>query len=319
MISRILGLIKTLLSKDSKWWKTVLKANFRNPIEVFKLFYYNIKRKLFDIGARFGFYQYKYNVIFIAGMPLSATTWVKNLFGRVPGYFTRYTPMSYDIAVNRNIAQSAFKYVPTYGYTIFKTHLNPEIENLNIITNNDIKKIIVTMRDFRDVAVSRYYRLATSTGPFGPKKKGDPHYVDLSKMTKEEAINESIKIVAEYYVDWIDGWLSIGKEREDFVYFCEFENLRNNTAEEFKKMLMFYEIELSEDKINQIVNASAGKGKMQDNNNKAVLQPWALSSNFRSGVVGGWRKEFTENNIKYCKEMLGQALVKHGYEKDDNW
>ena len=126
----------------------------------------------------------KYNVIFIAGMPLSATTWVKNLFGRVPVYFTRFTPMPYDIAVIRNIVQSAFKYVPTYGYTLFKPHLNPEVENLNILKNNDVKKIIVTMRDFRDVAVSRYYRLATSTGPFGPKKKD--HYQSVGHMLTEK-------------------------------------------------------------------------------------------------------------------------------------
>ena len=84
-------------------------------------------------------------------------------------------------------------------------------------------------------------------------------------------------------------------------------------------MLDFYEIELPESKINHIVNLSAGKGNMQDNNNKAILQPWALSSNFRSGKEGGWKSEFTEKNKEYCKRLLGKALIRHDYEKDENW
>ena len=46
---------------------------------------------------------------------MSATTKIKNMFGKVPGYFTRYTPMAYDVAVNQDISESAFRYVPSLG------------------------------------------------------------------------------------------------------------------------------------------------------------------------------------------------------------
>ena len=55
---------------------------------------------------------------------MSATTKIKNMFGKVQ-LFTRYTPMAYDVAVNQDISESAFRYVPSWSYTLFKTHLNP--------------------------------------------------------------------------------------------------------------------------------------------------------------------------------------------------
>ena len=314
MFNKTLEIISILLRKDTAWWQSFIKVNVRNPTALLYRFYYNIKRGLFDIAARLGIYQYKYNIIFLAGMPMSATTWVKNMFGRVPGYFTRFAPMPYDVNVRQDIAESAFKYVSRHEYTLFKTHLNPTEDNLNIILSNNVKKVVVTHRDFRDVVVARYHRLKVF-----PKKPGDPSYSDLTKLTEEEAINESIRHVSENYVPWVDGWVSIAKEHNDFVYFCAFERLRSNPKSEFEKMLDFYEIKISDKKIDEIIAASQGKGKMYENYSKVVLQPWALSSNFRSGKIGGWKDEFTEENLKYCKMLLGKELIRHGYEKDNNW
>ena len=92
-------------------------------------------------------------------MPMSATTTVKNMCGMIPGYFTRYSPMPYKIAVKQDISNSAFRYTPKWSYTLFKTHLNPSDKNLEIIKRNGVKKVVVTYRDLRDVALSRYHRL----------------------------------------------------------------------------------------------------------------------------------------------------------------
>jgi hypothetical protein len=314
MFDKTRKIISVLVNKDIEWWQSFAKASVNNPTALAHRLYYNIKRYLFDIAARLGIYKYKHNIIFIAGMPLSATTWVKNMFGRVPGYFTRYSPMPYDICVRQNFSESAFMFTPKYGYTLFKTHLNPTPSNLDILVNNNVKKVIVTHRDFRDVALANYHRIKQF-----PLLPGAVHYSDITKLTKEEAINESIKIASDYFVPWIDGWIDISKKHKRFVYFCEFEKLRSNPKEEFKKMLDFYEIKISDEIINAVIKASEGKGEVQNNLNSAVIQPWALSSNFRSGKSGGWKNEFTEENIKYCQKILGKDLIRHGYEKDNNW
>ena len=152
-----------------------------------------------------------------------------------------------------------------------------------------------------------------------PKRPTDPNYVDTLKMTKEEAINESIGIIASDYVTWIDGWFDMSMKHKDLIYFCEFENLRADPKKEFMKILEFYEIKLPINKFDKINEASKGKSNMGDNLNKAPFLPWAVSSNFRTGIVGGWKNHFTGENKKYFKRMVGNGLVRYGYENDDNW
>ena len=62
--------------------------------------------------------KYKYNIIFIAGMPMSASTKIKNMCGMIPGYFSRYAPIPYIIDVNQGIVDEAFKYCPNWDMLI---------------------------------------------------------------------------------------------------------------------------------------------------------------------------------------------------------
>ena len=258
--------------------------------------------------------QYKYNVIFIAGMPISASTLIKNMLGRIPYYFTRYSPMPLDIEINKNISDSMFKYCPKNSFTLFKTHLNPDYENINILDNNNVKKVIVSYRDLRDVALSRYYRILEF-----PKKANDPRYVDYSKMNKEEGINHSINVICKHYTKWIEGWIKHSKDRPSFIHFCKFEDLVINRKQEFKKMLNFYEIDLSEKLIDTIIFKTEGKNTVKKNVSDSAILPWALSSNFRKGKIGEWKKDFSDKNIHEFKVKSGDILIKLGYEKNSNW
>jgi hypothetical protein len=291
--------------KDYKSWEGTVKRAFLSPKLNLLAVLYIMKRSVYDVAARLGGYKYDHNVIFIAGMPMSATTWVKNMFAMVPGYFTRYHPMPDEVFIRCDFADSAFNYVPKYGYTLIKTHLNPTEENIDIILRGNVKKVVVTLRDLRDVVVARYHRLIKF-----PKKENEPHYKDYSRMTKEEAINHSIEIIIQDYIPWIEGWKNIARKHEDFVCFCEFENLRQNPKAEFMKMLSFYGIELSGDMIDEILEKTKGTGNMVDNLNRMASLPGGLSSNFRSGKIGGWKDEFTEKNKDYFKSLIEEKSIK---------
>ncbi len=284
-----------------------------NPKLLFIRIKYNFNRFFSDVAAKFGKYKYKYNIIFIAGMPMSATTYVKNMFGLVPGYFTRYTPMPFEVADNQDISESAFKYCPKKCYTLFKTHLNPSNENLAIIKKNNVKKLILTYRDLRDVAVARYYRLKKI-----PRVK-DPDHLDYNSLNLEEGLNHSISIVQKNYIPWIVNWLEIYEKNRDFVLPIKFENLVNNTEHELRKMLDFYEISLSDEKINEILIKTKGKGEMVKNMQDSSILPWAFSTNFRSGKIGSWKNEFNKNNVIQSKKLLGKCLIDLGYEKNQDW
>ena len=294
----------------------LLKKIFKlilNPKLAFIFLSYQIKKIKSDFVHLFK-KRYKYKIIFLAGMPMSATTKVKNMCGMIPGYFTRYSPMPYEVAVNGDISKSAFRYTPNWSYTLFKTHLNPSLNNLEIIKANGVRKIVVTYRDLRDVALSRYHRLIKS-----PMKKGDPNYSEYHLMDKSDAINHSINIVAHNYIKWINGWFNISNKNKGFILFIKFEDLIHNPKKEFRKILNFYEINLNEKLINHICESTEGKKDMVTNLNNAKVLPWAFSSNFRSGKIGNWKKEFTKDNLINAKRLLGKSLIDLKYENNLNW
>jgi hypothetical protein len=302
------------IGKDFSWWLKLLKKIIRNPHFILARLHYNIKRGYYDSLSRNGRVKYKYKIIFIAGMPMSATTWIKTMVARIPGYFVRTAPMPYSVAANQDISESAFKYTPDYGYSIFKTHLNPSEENIKIILDNNVEKVIVSYRDLRDVIVARYHRLIKI-----PKTKRDPHYIDYSSISKEDAINHCIDVVTKDYIPWIEGWFLISSQYKGLVHFCRFEDLLMNPTNEFKKILDFYEVSLPPKDISKIILQTKGSGDMVKNIYKGTLQSWAYSSNFRSGKIGGWKSDFTQKNIDYYKEKEKKTLIYLGYERDNNW
>ena len=86
-----------------------------------------------------------------------------------------------------------------------------------------------------------------------------------------------------------------------------------------KKILKFYEINLDENIIDEIIFKTQGKNSVKKNISDSALLPWALSSNFRKGKIGEWKKEFTAKNIFEFKSKSNSILVKLGYETSDNW
>ena len=81
----------------------------------------------------------------------------------------------------------------------------------------------------------------------------------------------------------------------------------------------FYEIDLNEKFIEKICKNTEGNKDMITNLNESRILPWALSSNFRSGKIGNWRSEFTEENLIHAKKLLGESLIKLKYENSLNW
>jgi len=302
------------MNRNFEWWirKTVL--GFSHPWLLSRRLWYNTERTASRGLAISKYYNYPHKIIFLAGMAMSATTWMKNLLARIPGYYTYSTPMPRHIAVTQNICESYFKHVPKHGYALFKTHLNPTAENLECISRNGVEKVLITYRDLRDVAIARYHRLMAF-----PKAPDEPHFVDYKALGKEKAMEHNIEIIASNFVPWIHGWREVASKNPEQYFFVRFENLKRNTKDEFRKVLGFYGIRLSEKKIEEIVEAAKGRGNMRINMAAARILPMGYASNFRSGKIGNWRDELSDAHIKKCKDLLGSALIELGYEKDLNW
>ena len=131
--------------------------------------------------------------------------------------------------------------------------------------------------------------------------------------------NVTIGRKGKNYPKWIYGWFKVSQSNIGFVHFCRFEDLVSDPKSEFIKMINFYNIELDDKKIDQIVKETEGKKDMETNVNEALILPWAHSSNFRSGKIGSWKDEFSLSNIDNFKKIAGSDLIKLNYEKDLNW
>jgi len=303
------------MKKEIKRYLRLGDKAVRHPILASRRIWYNMRRTTADILYPFGYCNYPYRFIFLVGMSLGGSTWMKTLLARIPGVFTRVTPMPFEVAYRQDICDSAFLKCPkNYGNTLFKTHLNPTRENLECISRNGVEKILVTYRDFRDVVVSHYYRLLVT-----PKPVDACDYRDYRAMEKETAIDYLIEDAAEYSVPWVRGWFQLAKEDPDRYHFTRYEDMKENTKKAFKGALDFYQIKLPEKKIDKIIKLSRGRGTMEKNLKAEIILPSGLSTNFRSGKVGSWRGEFSKSNISKCKELLGDALIEFNYEKDLNW
>ncbi|MCK5616914.1 hypothetical protein KAR91_84410, partial [Candidatus Pacearchaeota archaeon] len=70
----------------------------RHPSLFLKRITYNIRRFISDVSSSLGYYDYPHRIIFLAGMAMGGSTWMKNLLARIPGYFSRYMPIPRDVA-----------------------------------------------------------------------------------------------------------------------------------------------------------------------------------------------------------------------------
>jgi len=262
-----------------------------------------------DRLAKQGYFPYHNNIIFLAGMGLGGSTWFKNMLAHIPGYYTRSTPMPWEVAYNQNICDSAFRYTSKNNFTLFKTHLNPTRENLDCITRNGVTKILITYRDLRDVALSRTHRQMIK-----PKPKYAPDFVDYNEMGFNMALEHSINHIAENYIPWINGWLEFKKTNPEMYHVARFEDLKVDLKGTYQKILDFYGITLSDELIDSIIEKTKGKGAVSQNLSNAIALPWGLSTNFRSGKIGGWRNEFTQVHIDLAELKLREALTDLGYE-----
>lgn len=263
-----------------------------------------------DMLARCSYYPYPHHVIFLAGMAMGGSTWMKQLLTGIPGYYTRHMPMPDAVHRNHDIADSGFGNVPRHGFTVMKTHLNPTPENLAVLRRNGVDRVLVMYRDLRDVAVSRYHRLLAVPKTDGP---------DYRHMSKTAAIDDSIEVVGQEFVYFLTEWRRVAREDPARHLIVTFEDLKRDTASEFVRVLQFYGIELESARVRRIIERARGQGDFRSNWTRAQALPFGLQSNFRSGTSGHWRDELSEAQTARCKELFGPALIEAGYEQDLDW
>ena len=292
-------MIRSLLNKFIFLIKLAIRIALR-PLSYIK---YAKNDLLSFLGIRFG----DTNIVFIAGFPKSGTTWVTNFVTRIPGYNLRQFSGDPEVIRHHNVPDDAFKWFSKSGYSILKTHINPNNRNLSILKKANVKKILVMYRDPRDVAVSNYYHVLKSN----PWKKSDKFYLDYKNVSKLEGLSHSLDLVIKSFSPWVNGWFDLAKKTKDMdFYFLSYEELRTNKEDTFANLMKFFGINLTELEIKNILKVIS---KHPKHFNPSRLNLYGFSSTFRQGKIGSWESEFDNSLKSIANENLNQILTELGY------
>lgn len=245
--------------------------------------------------------HYRQNIVFIAALPKSGSTWLRDMFCGIPGFYGfqphHVTPTDYNLqadtfrAYDRNLA-------------VLHLHTYWTAQNEQFLKQSGLRYVII-YRDLRDAVVSWYFFIS---------KNRSNHYLReaVASLSIEQGIHYYIDHFLASEVEWIRDW----RVHRDPAMSVEitYERLRADTLGVFGAACRFVLGEVPTPLIEQAVARNAfervsGRRPGQED----------ASSFARKGVSGDWRNHFTPEHKARFKELAGDLLIDLGYETDKNW
>jgi len=216
----------------------------------------------------------------------------------IPGFllYSGYDPTG--ITQRHDIFSEYFDSVPRNQYAVIRLHTRYSESNVRVVKGKKIR-IVLMWRDLRDVVVSRYFWVKTL--------RDNPFYQLYHDCSIEEGIMYSAKYVFKRYVPWVRKWKDYAEKHPDNFMFVTYEGLKENPYQVIRSVLDFYEIEISPEKIKNVVR------------NYDRIQIKKKIPTFRKGDIGDWRNFFSEDHIEEFKRNAGDILVELGYERHLDW
>ncbi len=264
-------------------------------------------------ACRRGFKQfgplYPQQVLFVAGLPKSGTTWLEKMIASYPGFHDLLIPdvISFELATGGShdyeLPVDMFSHFKSM-LVLTKMHVHGSPHNVTVLRSAGVKYVIL-YRDLRDVAVSHYYYVRQT--PWHPEY---PIYVTLSVT---EGLNEFAKRTLSAYVDWVCSW---SQNRDpDVSLMLSYEQMLADPYTAMTCVAQHFELDSSPGTIQKIVDKHSfnrlSSGRIQGQQD--------ASSFFRKGIAGDWRNHFTPELNQIYKRVLGEFLIRFGYEEDITW
>jgi hypothetical protein len=253
--------------------------------------------------------QYSQDVLFIAGLPKSGTTWLKKMLTSYPGFHDLLIPdvASYELAHGGShdyeLPDDIFSRFDNM-LVVTKMHVHGSPHNAKLLHDAGVKYVVL-YRDLRDVAVSHYFYVRQT--PWHPEY---PIYKDLS-------VQEGLATFADRlllpFVDWIRSWHQ--NRDPELSLELRYEEMLADTVGVMTRVAEHFGLDSSPETVTEIVkahsfeNLSGGRGRGEESEN----------SFFRRGKSGDWKNHFTPELMEKHKELIGDFLIEFDYEQDYNW
>lgn len=298
-----------------------LTTIFKHPIVYGK----QLKHELYyDYLALTGQLQYKHNLIFIAGLPKSGTSWLEKLVSEIPGYiqmngsFLRrlhgHGRLAYSHGINWDVINSA----PKNRFSFLKLHTHYEEQYMQVLNNAGIKATIL-IRDIRDMMISRYYHVMADQNHWQHEIiKSLPFEEGFEKSLFGKSYEDTMDVIY-FYTKWILDWIRYIGANEDKCFLMSYEDMKNNLLSIFKKFLYFYQFEFSDKFISHMIKAQNKMHLNKNNLSENLNLIGRMQTTFRKGSVGEWATLFNNKHKEIFKEIAGPMLIESGYEKNYDW
>lgn len=246
--------------------------------------------------------------VLVIEYPKSGGTWLGQL---VSGYL--------DIPFPRNR-------FPLLKRSLFHGHYLPK----GLITKN--KKILLLVRDGRDVMVSFYHHQLI----FNDKTKKNPHKVEYYRNTVGFDDYDNVKENMAAYLDY--SFTHVPPKTQHFLFhgnWYEFNDAWMSELEKGKGIYLLQYEDLLEDAhgtLTKLFQEFFGEKKIDENRLKDVIQKFSFENQtqrkkgeentksfLRKGIRGDWKNYFDDKEKTIFKKHSKNMLVRLGYEKDHNW
>lgn len=260
-------------------------------------------------GQSYNRHNYKNELLFIAGLPKSGTSWLESMVAEYPGYqknmipeaikFEQWNKGSHFLELKKEWFRPLNE-----SLTVLKLHNYGSANNAGILKELDIHYVVL-YRDLRDVAVSYYFYVRNTWH--------HPEYEDYKEMGIEDGLMHFARTLLPEFKKWIYSWQkNIDTELGMMV---RYEDLKSDTYGVFKRIVEHYELPGDKKTLKNIIekysfeNLSDGRQRGEEN----------TSSFFRKGISGDWQNHFTPDLKRIFKEQVGDFLIEFEYENDYVW
>ena len=240
----------------------------------------------------------EYNLVWCCGMPKSGSSLIEDLFEKLPYVRVDSSSLRYfnndSLDHPHGISDQMFEAIPKKKLSFLKTHthFNPQYIR---IANKYNARIIVSLRDLRDVMISRYYHILN--------EKIHWQHKYIKGLSFEEGFIKSLDFYDNTQTDkpiiinynWIKNWLNKIESKQ--YLFLWYEDYIENPKNYISKILKFINFENSSPDLilEQIKNQNKYNLSLKKNYSKYGKR----KSTFRSGKNGAWKELFTDKISDY--------------------
>ncbi len=253
--------------------------------------------------------RYPQNILFVAGLPKSGTTWLKKMLLCYPGFKEVLFPgesihaLALGGSHDYDLPDDLFRHF-NKALICTRMHIHGSMQNVNVLKANNIRHVVL-FRDLRDVAISHYFYVRQT--PWHPE------YLLYSKLDLKEGLKKFAERTLLGFVAWVRSWRE--NQDPDLCLEISYEQMLSDGSGVMTEVAQHFELDSSVQTINDIIEKNSFKrisgGRKQGQEND--------KSFFRKGIAGDWKNQFDEELKDLYKELIGDFLIEFNYEEDTNW